>query len=108
MRLCLRERADDPALLQKHGLKATGDKIESFGKSAHGSMPELGKNAILPLLRYMADCGENVGALIDIFEDKAGITAQGNETGMRQSAPTSFRRPTAKSCLPPTSACPRA
>ena len=77
----------DPALLQKHGLKATGDKIESFGKSAHGSMPELGKNAILPLLRYMADCGENVGALIDIFEDKAGITAQGNETGMATISP---------------------
>lgn len=70
----------DEALLKKHGLVGRNGKIESFGKSAHGSYPELGKNAIRPLLAYMRDCGENVRALLSVFDDKT-ISAVGNETG---------------------------
>ncbi len=78
----------DLDLAKKHGLKVNGDKIESFGKSAHGSHPELGKNAILPLLRYVADCGENIDGVIEnLFEDKQGITKLGNETGYATLSP---------------------
>ena len=88
--VCAYASAEGPVnetLLKKHGLSFDGKKIESFGKSAHGSMPELGKNAIKPLLLYMRDCGEDVSALIDIFDDKAGITKLGNETGMATLSP---------------------
>ncbi len=88
--VCAYASAEGPVnetLLKKHGLSFDGKKIESFGKSAHGSMPELGKNAIKPLLCYMRDCGEDVSALIDIFDDKAGITRLGNETGTATISP---------------------
>lgn len=71
----------DEALLKKHGLTHAGGLIESVGQSAHGSMPELGKNSIHPILSYMADLGEPVQPLLDLFEDKAEIAKQGNFTG---------------------------
>lgn len=78
----------DLELIKKHGLTLNGDKIESFGKSAHGSHPELGKNAILPLLKYIKDCGENIDGVIEnLFEDKQGITKIGNETGYATLSP---------------------
>lgn len=79
----------DSALLAKYGLKATDGVIESFGKSAHGSKPELGKNAILPLLKYVNEIeGGTVTPLIEyLFEDKLGITAIGNETGKATLSP---------------------
>lgn len=76
-------RAD---LLKKHGLSGKDGKIESFGKSAHGSYPELGKNAILPLLGYLKDCGENVEGLLRVFADKT-ISSVGNETGSATLSP---------------------
>lgn len=59
--------------------------IESVGKSAHGSTPELGKNAILPLFEYFASLGENVQPILDnFFYDKKGLqhlcSAQGRVT----------------------------
>lgn len=72
----------DETLLKKHGLTHNGNLIISKGKAAHGSMPELGKNAILPILEYMSDLGENVSPLIDyLFKDVLGVTKIGNETG---------------------------
>ncbi len=69
-------------LLKKHGLTLNGDVIESVGKSAHGSRPELGLNAMKALFEYFLDMGENVQNAVDyIFNDKAGLFNQQNEQG---------------------------
>ncbi len=72
----------DLDLLKKHGLTLTGDKIESIGKSAHGSHPELGLNAMKALFEYLLDMGENVKNAVDyIFNDKAKLSSYQNEQG---------------------------
>ena len=73
-------------LLDKYGLKLKDDFIiESFGKSAHGSTPHLGKNALKPLFEYLLEMGENVKNVVDyLFNDKAKVfdmkTPQGEVT----------------------------
>ena len=72
-------------LVEKYGLKYDNGLIESFGKPAHGSRPDLGENAMKPLLEYMRDCGENLNDVIDcLFYDRGGlksiITEQGSVT----------------------------
>ncbi len=75
-------------LAKKHGLTVSGDKVESFGVSAHGSTPDKGKNAISPLLKYLAECG-----LIDsyvhemLFDDKLGLKKVHDETGYLTMSP---------------------
>lgn len=79
----------DEALLAKYGLSHKGDLIESFGKSAHGSKPELGKNAILPLLKYIdeVDKGSVTPLIKYLFDDELKITSIGNETGLATLSP---------------------
>lgn len=72
-------------LLNKYGLTKKGDKIFSKGKSAHGSRPEAGVNAIKPLLEFFKVCGEETENILDcLFYDKGGIgkiqTEQGKTT----------------------------
>ncbi len=65
----------NPELAKSNGLLVNGDKIESFGKSAHGSTPHLGKNALLPLFSYLTDMGEDYKKVIDcLFSDVYGLT----------------------------------
>lgn len=73
----------DKALLKKHGLTLkNGNVIESFGKSAHGSSPKKGKNALFSLFNYFLDMGEDVKAVCDyIMRDKAKIFSLSNEQG---------------------------
>lgn len=72
----------DKALLKKYGLKFENGKIISLGVSAHGSKPQLGKNALLPLFEFLKDCGENVGDIIDyLFKDKWNVSTMQNEQG---------------------------
>ena len=72
----------DKALLDKYGLIYENGKIKSFGVSAHGSRPEEGKNAILPILQYMNDRGETLSNVIDcVFNDKYGLFKKENEQG---------------------------
>lgn len=73
----------DDELIKKHGLTVKDGVIESNGKSAHGSKPELGKNAILPLLKYIDEVENGtVTPLIKyLFNDELGIFKIGNETG---------------------------
>lgn len=70
-------------LIKKHGLSLkNGNVIESLGKSAHGSAPHLGKNALKPLLEYMRDMGEDLDHAIDcLFNDKFEIFSMKNEQG---------------------------
>ncbi len=68
--------------LAKHGLSLDGDKIISVGKSAHGSQPQNGVNAMKALFAYFADMGEDVQKVVDyIFNDKAGLFSHKNEQG---------------------------
>ena len=69
--------------IEKFNLKVRdGNLIESFGKAAHGSTPEKGKNAILPLLQYLESQGEDVKTAIDcLFLDKFSLTKLGSEQG---------------------------
>ena len=72
----------DKSLLDKNGLSFENGKIVSVGVSAHGSKPDLGKNALLPLLRFLKDCGEDVKDVIDyLFFDKWDICKMHNEQG---------------------------
>ncbi len=66
----------------KYGLILKGDTLYGKGVAAHGSAPHLGKNAFLPILEFMKDCGEDVGDIIDyLFYDKWGLSQMENEQG---------------------------
>ena len=73
---------------KKYGLKICGDKVESFGVSAHGSTPDKGKNAIYPLLKYLAECGY-VSSIVHemLFDDKFGLKQVNDETGYLTMSP---------------------
>ena len=72
----------DKSLLDKHGLKFENGKIISVGVSAHGSKPQLGKNALLPLFEFLVDSGEDVGNIVEyLFRDRWGISTMHNEQG---------------------------
>ncbi len=62
--------------------------IFSKGKSAHGSMPHLGKNALLPLFEYFLDMGEDVKNVLDyLFYDKANLKDIKTEQGVLTLSP---------------------
>lgn len=89
-----------PSLLQKHGLTVNDDTIISIGKSAHGSQPHLGKNAILPLFNYFLDCGEDLENVIDcLFKDKFGLSTIKNEQGLLTFSPNLISEENGKICI---------
>ncbi len=64
------------------GLEIAGKKILSYGKSAHGSTPEKGENAMLPILRFFEDKSEAVRhAIACLFDDIYGLKKFKDETG---------------------------
>lgn len=72
----------DRSLLAKYGLSFENGQIVSLGVAAHGSQPQLGKNALLPLFKFLKDSGEDVGNVIDyLFNDKWNISKMHNEQG---------------------------
>ena len=63
------------------GLVFEGEKLVSRGKSAHGSTPEKGRNAMLPLLKYFEE-NEAVRRIIEcLFDDVYGLKKFSDETG---------------------------
>ena len=70
------------------GLTTRGKKLVSIGKSAHASTPEIGVNAMLPILRYFErDAG--IRRVIDVlFNDACGLTMLKDETGRLTMSPT--------------------
>lgn len=76
-------------LLLKHGLFLKDNSIiESIGKSAHGSSPHLGKNAIKTLFNYFLDIGENVNNVVDyLFNDKGNLSSLKSEQGITTLSP---------------------
>lgn len=68
--------------LDKFELSYDGEYIVSHGVAAHGSTPELGKNAIKPILEYMLYKGENVKTILDcLFYDKENLSKMTSEQG---------------------------
>ncbi len=77
---------------EKYGLSLENGKLVSHGKSAHGSTPEKGINAIEPVLRYYADrCSAAARALECLFEDKYGLTKLEDETGNLTLSPNTVK-----------------
>ena len=75
-------------IAKKYGLKVNGEKVESFGVSAHGSTPDKGKNAIYPLLKYLAECGLISKRVHEVlFEDKYCLKNTCDETGYLTMSP---------------------
>lgn len=75
----------DKTLLNKYNLTEKNGVIESVGKTAHGSSPNLGVNALKNLLLFLSDSGEGVDAVIkNLFDNDYildGLTSeQGNTT----------------------------
>ena len=61
----------------EYGLNLEGGKVVSRGKSAHGSTPAEGVNAIEPMLRYL-----KLDGIADIlFKDMLGLKGLKDETG---------------------------
>ena len=70
------------------GLQTRGKKLVSVGKSAHGSTPELGVNAMLPLLGYFEERDPGIKHIIDVlFRDTCGLTELHDETGRLTMSP---------------------
>ena len=76
------EKGIDQTLLAKRNLTLKDGKIVAIGKSAHGSTPRLGINAIKLLFDYFLDMGEDVKDVIDcLFNDRENIFGMQNEQG---------------------------
>ncbi len=67
----------DKDKMAKYNLFFESGKIVSHGKGAHGSTPDEGINAILPMLKYLGLDGE--AALL--FDEKLGLKDLEDETG---------------------------
>lgn len=74
------------------GLTFENKKLVSRGISAHGSTPELGKDAILPMLRYYEAKSPVIGRIIDcVFNDIYGLRTLKDETGSLTMSPNVIR-----------------
>lgn len=73
----------DKNLLKKYSLSLDDNNtIISRGKAAHGSTPELGVNAIKPLLQYMNEFGGQLEEGIDVlFNDSLGLGKTSSDQG---------------------------
>ena len=85
---CEAEAAADAEKLKILGLESDGCKVVSRGKSAHGSTPDKGVNAIPKLLAYLG--------LKDmermLFEEKMGLDGLKDETGPLTFSPNVIRQ----------------
>lgn len=90
----------DYDLIKKYNLSVNDGVITSIGVAAHGSTPHLGKNAFLPLLSFMRDCGEDLSNIIEyLFNDKAGVFKMQNEQGIITLSPNIIRNINGKTYL---------
>ena len=74
------------------GLEIRNKKLTAHGTAAHGSTPELGKNAILPILRFFEEKSPQVKNIIEcLFEDKFRLTELEDETGKLTLSPNMIK-----------------
>ena len=70
------------ARAREFGFEIRNKKLIAHGKSAHASTPELGVNAIEPMLTYFENKSADVKKVIDcLFRDACGLTELADETG---------------------------
>ncbi len=85
---CEADAAAGARRLEELGLSLEGGKAVSYGKSAHGSTPEKGINAIPPMLEYLG-LGESVLSPMLALKDR--LTALKDETGALTFSPNVIR-----------------
>lgn len=74
---CEATAAVDKEKLEKLGMSAEGGKVISRGKSAHGSTPDKGVNAIAPMLEYL-----NLTEIKkSLFDEYMGLKGMKDSTG---------------------------
>lgn len=74
---------EDKTKINALGLEYENGKVISRGKSAHGSTPEMGVNAIPPVLKYLG-----LDEICDtLFKTKFGLDALKDETGALSFSP---------------------
>lgn len=67
---------------KRFGVGVDGEKVVTLGKTAHGSTPDKGANAILPMLFYLEDCGFiSDKARKYLFDDELKLKSISDETG---------------------------
>lgn len=72
----------DKTLLKKYNLTEKDGVIESTGKTAHGSQPNLGINALKNLFLFLLESGENLGAVIkNLFNNDYILNGLNSEQG---------------------------
>lgn len=82
----------DEKAAQESGLEIVGDTIVSKGKSAHGSTPEKGVNALDKLTLYLEQTGVIPQGTHDkLFVERAGATKLVDETGYLTFSPDVLR-----------------
>ena len=70
------------------GLTVEKKRIIAYGKSAHGSTPDLGENAILPILKFFEGKHPVIKRIIDcLFDDIYGLRELEDETGKLTMSP---------------------
>lgn len=84
---CSVEAAVDKTKLEKYKLTCEDGKIISRGKAAHGSTPELGENAVLPVLGYLG----LDGVAEKLFGDNE-LKSFGDETGKLTFSPNMIKQ----------------
>ena len=73
-------------------LEISGKKIIAHGKSAHGSTPEQGENAILPILKFFEEKSDVVRhAIACVFDDVYGLRNLKDETGRLTISPNTVK-----------------
>ncbi len=82
----------DLSSLNEYGLTLNGNKIESFGKAAHGSTPHLGKNAIKSLLKFISKREEQASLMLNtLFYEGGVLKGLSNEQGDTTLSPNLLR-----------------
>ncbi|MBE5742320.1 MAG: M20 family metallopeptidase [Clostridiales bacterium] len=70
------------SLAQNYGVKNEGETLVTFGKTAHGSTPEKGINAIHSMVNYLESIDMLSSKIREyLFEDKLGLTDINDDTG---------------------------
>jgi len=78
----------DQNLAKKHNLKINGEFLESHGKTAHASTPKKGENAMINVLKYLAEKNFVSQEILNkLFYNFTGILNLNDETGFLTLSP---------------------
>ncbi len=76
------------SLAEIYGVKSENEKLVTYGKTAHGSTPSKGVNAIHPMICYLESVGLVSSKIREyLFEDKLALTKICDDTGYLTMSP---------------------